>query len=86
MNKNNHTKVRHYSQKITNSYAKVDSEAIILELFVAFIAGVFAYIGYRGGILFLLIFCAIVELMALISALLHIAHFISSRYGSGEED
>ena len=81
-----YTKVRHYSQIGTNYVARLDSETIVLELFVAFLAGVFSYMGYRGGILFLFILCALVALMALISAVLHIAEVIRAKQSSKNEN
>lgn len=80
-----HTKVRHYSQIGTSYASRLDSETILLELFVTFLAGVFAYMGYRGGILFLFLLCSVVALMAFISALLHIYSYLTSRQSKSNE-
>ena len=39
-------RTRDYQAKIIDNHAKLDAEAICLELFISFLAGVFAYIGY----------------------------------------
>lgn len=76
---NQYNKVKHYQSKIVESHAQLDSEVIVLELFIAFLAGVFAFIGYKAKILFLLIFCAFIFLIALLSSLHLIYSYIKKK-------
>jgi len=62
-------KVNHYASKEVNQKATFGFEAIFMDFFLAFIAGVFAYIGYEGKIALLLFSCILVSIVCFMAGL-----------------
>lgn len=52
-------KVNHFASKTANLNKTVDWETVLTEVFIGFFLAVFAYMGYVGDILLLLIPCSI---------------------------
>ncbi|GAB2889222.1 hypothetical protein GCM10027180_19350 [Microbulbifer echini] len=51
--------LRHYGAKTVELNDSVDWESVVTEIFIGFLLGVFAYMGYVGGILLLFVPCFI---------------------------
>jgi hypothetical protein len=79
-------RVNHYGAKTINVGNTVDWESVLMELFIGFTAGVFAYMAYKASIALLFIPCALIFLVVvglnLYSFLSFIARRASSKLGS----
>lgn len=51
-------RINHYASRTINVGSTVDGEAMIIELFISLLLGVFAYMGYVANIALLLFLCA----------------------------
>jgi 4-hydroxybenzoate polyprenyltransferase len=61
-------KVNHFAAKTISVGNTVDWECIVREFFIAFLLGVFAYMGYTAQIALLLFTCALGSFACLLSS------------------
>lgn len=62
-------KVNHFAAKTISVGNTVDWETIVREFFIAFLLGVFAYMGYTAQIALLLFTCALGSIACFLSSL-----------------
>ncbi|MDO8343627.1 MAG: hypothetical protein Q7T48_10535 [Cellvibrio sp.] len=60
-------RVNHFGSKTIDTNATVNWETLLTEIFIAFLLGVFAYMGYKAKILLLFVSCAIISLVIILS-------------------
>lgn len=62
-------RVNHFAAKTISVSYTVDWESILMEVFIALLLGVFAYMGYMGNIALLLFPCAIGSFLCFFASL-----------------
>ena len=76
--------IKHFASKTLPYRRTVDWESILVELFVGSMLGVFAYIGYSGGLVLLFILCTIGLFLSFLSFARRI--YIRVRFGGETKD
>ena len=71
-------KVRHYAARTVENHSSIGAEAIITELFILFCLVFFAFVGYYGNLLVLLVLCG-VRAVAVLITLFFEAYFMLTR-------
>lgn len=71
-------KINHYASKEIHQSATFGFEAVFIDFFLAFISGVFAYMGYKGNIALLFFGCLFVSVGCFIVGAYSVAlHFFT---------
>ena len=79
-------KVNHFAAKTIGIGTTVEWETIVMELFIVFLLGVFAYIGYVASIALLLFPCALGSVACFLSSLQTIYLMIMDSRNSKAQD